>query len=146
MLWNLVIPPLLVDNLPEFLAVAAAALFRRCLIPPYTPPLTLGRPASHRVVKTAPENAPVPLRPETRQTPNPRRVPRLFPRCRVSCLQKQPSRPRAALSSPRRVPHSKNQNFSRPFPAGTKKEPLERFERLLFSTFSIIFCRNRQSF
>ena len=29
MLWNLVIPPLLVDNLPELLAVAAAALFRR---------------------------------------------------------------------------------------------------------------------
>ena len=61
MLRNLEISPLLVDNLPELLAVAAAASDPL--------PVSFVNLPPPRVVKTAPENAPVPLRPETRRVP-----------------------------------------------------------------------------
>lgn len=63
--------------------------------------------------------------------------------CRV--FKNNPPDPAARCPPPPRAALQKSK-LSAPPSRGHKKEPLERFERLLFSTFSIIFCRNRQSF
>lgn len=66
-----------------------------------------------------------------------------FSRCRA--FKNNPPDPAPRCPPPPRAALRKSK-LSAPPSRGHKKEPLERFERLFFSTFSIIFCRNRQSF